>query len=216
MACLIIITFNWFLNLKWLINLSSFIYSKLAYLTIKLAANNHGLYQLRNITQSNFFLAYFFIKFLVSIFKTIINFILRNFINALLNFKYMFYIFKDEFLVLCIIYTIFTNVTNPCNIFLLFYDYLNFCYFTIFGSLKFSVEDFITSTLYFTKSVIYLRDIMVSIKELFQIRLTLISNSSDCENMIPLLVFNFILLFLLLSHKRDLRLKACINKNRRK
>ena len=35
MACLILITFNRFLNLKWLINLSSFIYSKLAYLTIK-------------------------------------------------------------------------------------------------------------------------------------------------------------------------------------
>ena len=35
MACVIIITFNRFLNLKWLINLSSFIYSKLAYLEIK-------------------------------------------------------------------------------------------------------------------------------------------------------------------------------------
>ena len=35
MACAIIITLNKFLNLKWLINLSSFIYSKLAYLTIK-------------------------------------------------------------------------------------------------------------------------------------------------------------------------------------
>ena len=32
MKCLIIITFNKFLNPKWLINLSSFIYSKLAYL----------------------------------------------------------------------------------------------------------------------------------------------------------------------------------------
>ena len=117
----------------------------------------------------------------------------------------------NEFLVLCIVYTIFTNVTNLCNIFSIFYDYLNFCYFTIFGSIKFSVENFITITLYFTKSVIYLRDIMVSTKELFQIRLTLISNSSDCENMIALLVFSFILLFLLLPHKRDLRLKACIS-----
>ena len=35
MACMIKITFNRFLNLKWLINLSSFIYSKLAYLEIK-------------------------------------------------------------------------------------------------------------------------------------------------------------------------------------
>ena len=70
---------------------------------------------------------------------------------------------------------------------------------------------FITSTLYFTKSVIYLRHITVSTKEIFQIRLSLISNSSDCENMIALFVFSFILLFLLLPHKRDLRLKACIS-----
>ena len=35
MACVIIITLSRFLNLKWLINLSSFISSKLAYLTIK-------------------------------------------------------------------------------------------------------------------------------------------------------------------------------------
>ena len=91
------------------------------------------------------------------------------------------------------------------NTFSIFYDYLNFCYFTIFGSIKFSVKKFITSTLYFTKSVIYLRDITVSAKELFQIRLTPVSNSSDCENMIvfvlfvimtALFVFNFILLFL--------------------
>ena len=123
----------------------------------------------------------------------------------------MFCIFKDEFLVLCIIYTIFTNVTNPCNIFSIFFNYLNFCLFTIFGSLKLSVENFITSTLDFTKSVIYLRDIIVSTKELFQIRLTLISNTSNCENMIALLVFSFILLFLLLPHKRDLRLKVCIS-----
>ena len=114
-------------------------------------------------------------------------------------------------MVLCFVYTIFTNVTNLCNIFSTFYDYLNFCYFTSFGSLKFSVENFTTSTLYFTKSVIYLRDIMVSTKELFQIRLPLISNSSDCENMIALLVFSFILLYLLLPHKRDLRLKACMS-----
>ena len=70
---------------------------------------------------------------------------------------------------------------------------------------------FITSTLYFTKSVIYLRHITVFTKEIFQIRLSLISNSSDCENMIALFVFSFILLFLLLPHKRDLRLKACIS-----
>ena len=117
----------------------------------------------------------------------------------------------NEFLVLCIVYTIFTNVTNLCNIFSVFYDYLNFCYFTIFGSIKFSIENVITSTLYFTKLVIYLRDIMVSTKELFQIWLTQISNSSDCKNMIALFVLSFILLFLLLPGKRDLRLKARIS-----
>ena len=114
----------------------------------------------------------------------------------------------NEFLVLCIVYTIFTNVTNLCNIFSIFYD---FCYFTIFGSIKFSIENVITSTLYFTKLVIYLRDIMVFTKELFQIRLTQISNSSDCKNMIALFVLSFILLFLLLPGKRDLRLKARIS-----
>ena len=112
---------------------------------------------------------------------------------------------------LCIVYTVFTNVTNLCNIFLKFYDYLNFCYSTIFDSIKFAVENFMTSTLYFTKSVIYLRYITVSTKELFQIRLTLISNSSDCENIVDLFVFTFIVLFLLLPRKRDLRLKACIS-----
>ena len=49
------------------------------------------------------------------------------------------------------------------------YDYLNFCYFTIFVSIKFAVENFITSTLYFTKSLIYLRDVTVSTKEHFHI-----------------------------------------------
>ena len=75
----------------------------------------------------------------------------------------------NKFLVLCTVYTIFTTVTNLCNIFLIFHDYLNFCYFTIFGSIKFAVESFINSTLYFTKSVIYLKDITVSTKELFKL-----------------------------------------------
>ena len=114
-------------------------------------------------------------------------------------------------MVLCIVYTIFINTTNLYNIFSIFYDYLNFCYYTIFASIKFSVENFITSTFYFTKSLIYLRDITISTKERFQIRLALISNSSDCENIIALFVFSFIFLFLLLPHKRDLRLKACIS-----
>ena len=171
MACVIIITFNRFLNLKWLINLSSFIYSKLAYLTIKTCSKSSWALPINKYNLVKFFPSLFFIKFLVSIFKTIINFILRNFINVLLNCKYIFNIFKNEFLVLCIVYTIFTNVTNPCNIILIFYDYLSFCYFTNFGSLKFSHENFITSTLYFTKSVIYLRDITVSTKELFKVDL---------------------------------------------
>ena len=75
----------------------------------------------------------------------------------------------NKFLVLCTVYTIFTTVTNLCNIFLIFHDYLNFWYFTIFGSIKFAVESFINSTLYFTKSVIYLKDITVSTKELFKL-----------------------------------------------
>ena len=113
-------------------------------------------------------------------------------------------------MVLCIVYAIFTNVINLWNIFLIFNDYLNFCYCTIFRSVKSAVKNFITSTLYFTKSVIYLGDITVSTKNVFQIRLTLISNSSDCENMIALFLFSVVILFFLLPHKRDLRLKACI------
>ena len=52
---------------------------------------------------------------------------------------------------------------------------------------------------------------MVSTNELFQIRLTLIASSSDYENAIALFVFSFILLFLLLTHKRDAMLKVCIS-----
>ena len=111
-----------------------------------------------------FFPSLFFIEFVVSIFETIINFILKNFMNVLFNWKYIFNIFKNGFLVLCIVYTIFTNVTNLCNTFSIFYDYLNFCYFTFLGSINFSVGNFISSTLYFTKSVIYLRNITVFTK----------------------------------------------------
>ena len=114
-------------------------------------------------------------------------------------------------MVLYIVYTVFTNVINLWNIFLIFYDHLDFCYFTTFGSIKFAVENFITSTLYSTKSVNYLKYATISTKEFVQIRLTLISNSSECENMIALFVFSFILLCLLLPHKRDLKLKACIS-----
>ena len=76
---------------------------------------------------------------------------------------------------------------------------------------RFAKENLITSTLCFTKSVIYFRDITVSTKELFKIRLTLVSNSSDCENVITLFAFSFIILFLLLPSKRDIRLKLCIS-----
>ena len=124
----------------------------------------------------------------------IINFILRNFINVLLNCKCISNIFKNEFLVLCIVYTIFNNVTNLCNTFSIFYD-LSFCYFTIFGSTKFSVENFITCTLCFTKSVIYLRDVTVYTKELFQIRLTLISNVIVATAKIWLLYLYLVLFF---------------------
>ena len=191
--------------------MSSFNYSKLAYVTTKTYSKSSWALPINKSDLDKFFASLFFIKILVSISKAIINFILRSFINVLLNCKYIFNIFKNEFLVLCIVYTIFTNVTNLCNTFSIFYDNLGFCYFTIFGSINFSVANFITSTLCFTKSVIFLRDIMVSIKELFQIRLTLIRNSSDCENIFSLSAFSFILLFLLLPRKRDLRLKACIS-----
>ena len=110
-----------------------------------------------------------------------------------------------------VLFILFLLMALTYLIFLIFYDDLNFCSFTIFGSIKFAVEYFITRTLYFTKSVIYLRDIVVSTKENFQIRLTLIRNSSDCKNMIAFFAFSFILLFLLPPHKRGLRLKACIS-----
>ena len=98
MACLIMITFNRFLNLKWRINLSSFICSKLAYLKIKTCSKSSWALPINKYNSVKFFHSPFLIfKFLVSIFKTIINFILRNFINVLLNCKYIFNIFKNEF-----------------------------------------------------------------------------------------------------------------------
>ena len=203
MACVIIITFNRFLNLKWLINLSSFIYSKLAYLAIKTCSKSSWGLPINKYNLVKFFPSLFFIKFLVSIFKTIINFI-----NVLLNCKYIFNIFKNEFLVLCIVYTIFTNVTNLCNIFLIFYDYLNFLLFYYFWVYRFALENFITSTLYFTKSAIYFRDITVSTKELFKIRLTLVSNSSNCENVITLFVFSFILSFLFPTTQKTFKIET--------
>ena len=78
MACVIIITFNRFLNLKWLINMSSFIYSKLAHLAIKTCSKSSWGLQINKHNLVKFFPGLFFIKFLVSIFKMIINFIFRN------------------------------------------------------------------------------------------------------------------------------------------
>ena len=90
MTCLILITFNRFLNLKWFINLSSFIYSKCAYLTIKTCSKSSWTLPINKCNLFKFFPSLFFIKFLVSIFKMIISLILRNFINVLLNCKYNF------------------------------------------------------------------------------------------------------------------------------
>ena len=70
-----------------------------------------------------------------------------HYVNAFLNCKYVLNIFKNGVLVLCVVSTIVTNVTKLCNIFLIFYDYLNFCYFTSFGSIKFAVKNSITGTL---------------------------------------------------------------------
>ena len=113
-------------------------------------------------------------------------------------------------MVLCIVSTTFTNATNLCNVFLIFYDYLIFWEFNLFGAFTFAVANLTISTFYF-KTVIYLRGIMDSIEERSQIRLTLISSHSDRKNMIVVFVFNFIPLFLLLPHKIDLRLTAGIS-----
>ena len=95
MACAIIITLNRYLNLKWLINLPSFILSKIAYLTIKNYRKSSWTSPINKCDLVIFFPCHFFIIFIVSIFKTIIDFILRNFINVLLNCKYVFNIFMN-------------------------------------------------------------------------------------------------------------------------
>ena len=148
-------------------------------------------------------LSLFLIKFLVSIFKI-------HSINVFLNCKCIFNIFKNDYFVLCIVYTFFINVANLCNIFLIFYNFLNFCYFTIFGSIKFAVWKFYDQhSLFCQVSNLFKRYNSFHLRT-FQIRLTLIiSNKSNCENMIAFC--SFILLFLLLPHKRDLWLKTCIS-----
>ena len=77
MGCVIIITLIRFLNLEWLINLSSFNYSKLAYLTTKTYSKSSWALPINKYDLVKFFPSLFFIKVLFSIFKTIINFILK-------------------------------------------------------------------------------------------------------------------------------------------
>ena len=118
-ACVIIITLNRFLNLKWLINLSSFILFKIAFEKEKSEKHSYRksswVLPVHKYDLVKFFPSPFFINFLVFIFKIAVDFMLRNFINAFLNCKYIFNIFKNEFLVLCTVTTIFTNVTNLYN-----------------------------------------------------------------------------------------------------
>ena len=61
MACVIIITFNRFLNLKWLINLSLFIYSKLAYRAIKTCSKSSWALPTNKYNLVKFFPSLFFI-----------------------------------------------------------------------------------------------------------------------------------------------------------
>ena len=69
MACVIMITFNRFLNLKWLVNYPSFIYSKLAYLTIKTCSKSSWALPINKYNLVNFFLAYFLSNFWFSFLK---------------------------------------------------------------------------------------------------------------------------------------------------
>ena len=61
-ACVIIITLNRFLNLKWLINLSSFICFKLAYLTIKKYSKSTWVLSINKYGLVKFFPSLFFLK----------------------------------------------------------------------------------------------------------------------------------------------------------
>ena len=216
-ACVIIINLSRFLNLKWLINLSSFICCKLAYLTIKNYSKSWWVLPINKYDLVSFFPSLFFLVSCLAntIFINVTN--LHNGSRSIapeencpptpkLTLSQTQTLtgegggnFPREQLSGCppTLKVTLTLTQTPTltggnfprgnrpdtlrKIFLKFYDYLNFCYFTIFGPIKFAVENFITSTLYFTASVIYLRDTTVSNKELFQIRLTVISNGSDCK-----------------------------------
>ena len=100
----------------------------------------------KKISLTHIFPGPFFINFLVCIFKMAIDFMLRNFIMHFLILNIFLTFSRMIFLVLCIVTTIFTNATNLCNIFLIFYNHLNFCYFTIFDSVRVAVVNFITTS----------------------------------------------------------------------
>ena len=88
-ACVIIRTLNRFLNLKWLINMSSFIFFKLA--SEKENSEKHSNSKsswILPIIKYDLIVCFpgsFLIKFLVSIFKTMIDFMLRNFLMYFLT-----------------------------------------------------------------------------------------------------------------------------------
>ena len=98
LTCVIIITLSRSLNFKWLKKLSSYILFKLA--VGKGKSKKHSYSKLLLVLPINkydlikFFPTPFFIKFLVSIFETIIDFMFRNVINTFLNYKYIFNIFN--------------------------------------------------------------------------------------------------------------------------
>ena len=144
---MIIITLNRFLNLKWFINVSSFILLKLSFWNEKIEKHSYSKFSwvlsVNKYNLVNFFPSPFFINILVFIFKTTIDFMLTNLVDAFLNYKYISKIFENDILILCIITTIF-------NMFLIFYNYLKFCYCTNFGFVKVAGYNCITSIFYFT------------------------------------------------------------------
>ena len=84
----VIITLNRFLNLTWLINLSSFILFRLSFERGKSKKHSYSksswVLPVSNYL-FKFFPSPFFINFLISIFKMTTDFMSRNFINAFLN-----------------------------------------------------------------------------------------------------------------------------------
>ena len=115
MACVIIITLIRFLNLEWFINLSSFNYSKQAYLTTKTYSKSSWALPINKYDLAKFFPSLFFIKVLVSIFKAIINFILKilsmyfltvNIFLTFLRMNFWYYALLILFLLMSLTYAI--------------------------------------------------------------------------------------------------------------